>query len=273
MKKRGLALLLAVSTMFAMVGCGAGEAAAEKQSITIAIGNGYAPFCYLDESEKPAGYEYELFEKVAEKMSDEYEVEIVCDSWDNLFVGLESGKYDVVSHHLAYNAERAEKYTVSGESLMFYGNYRVVHKDGRTDITDLDSLRGMTLANAPTDNIGKILLAYNEENTDNPIILQETYPSTEAIIAGIQNDLYDGYIHTAFDLQTKYLDAYPDAGLALSEVDLVEDLDCGTYALFKKGNTELQEKFDAAVKAVRDDGGIKELCEKWYGKDYSVNPN
>ncbi len=267
MKKRILAALLAL-VVCTMAGCSAGS----KDSITIAISNFYKPFCYLDESEQPAGYEKELLDLVAEKMSDKYDVEIVCDGWDNLFVGLDSGKYDIVSHHLAYNAERAEKYNVSSESLMYYGNYRVVHKDGRTDITDLESLKGMTLANSDTDNIGKILVAFNEENADNPIILQETNPSLEAIIAGIQNDLYDGYIHTGFDLQTKYIDAYPDAGLKLSEVDLVEDMDCGTYAILKKGNDELQADFDKAIKELREEGKIKELSMKWFGQDYSVEP-
>ena len=59
-------------------------------------------------------------------MSDKYEVNIVCDSWDNLFLGVDSGKYDIISHHMAYNAEREEKYTVSKESLMFYGNRPVL---------------------------------------------------------------------------------------------------------------------------------------------------
>lgn len=265
----GALALIMVGVMLA--GCSSNS---PKNTLTIAIGNGYAPFCYLDEAtEAPAGYEAELFALVAEKLSDKYEVEVVCDSFDNLFVGVESGKYDIISHHMAYNASRAEKYTVSSESLMFYGNYRVVHKAGRTDITDLESLKGLTLANAPTDNIGKILEKFNAEHADNPIILQETYPSTEAIIAGIQSGLYDGYTHTAFDLQKKYIDAYPDAGLELSEVDLVDDLDCGTYALTKKGNDAVMADFDAAVKALRDEGKIAELCIKWFGQDYSVNPS
>mgnify|MGYP000900956172 CR=1 FL=1 len=120
---------------------------------------------------------------------------------------------------------------------------------------------------------GKALVAYNEEHPDNPIVLQETYPSLEATIAGIENGLYDGYTHTYFDLKTKYLDAYPDADLEMSDVPLLEDEeDCGTYALLKKGNTDLQADFDAAIKALREEGKIAELCVEWFGEDYSVNP-
>ena len=283
MKKRVLALLLATMMLLGLAACSSDEGTdsgkknsdggSGKQKITIAIGNAYKPFCYLNENEEPDGYEYDLFQLVAEKMSDKYDVEVVCDSWDNLFVGLESGKYDVVSHHMAYSDERAEKYTVSEESLMYFGSYRVIYKAGRTDISDLDSLAGKTMANAPTDNIGKALVAYNEEHPDNPIILQETFPSLEAMIAGIENGLYDGYTHTYFDLKTKYLDAYPDADLEMSDVPLLEDEeDCGTYALLKKGNTDLQADFDAAIKALREEGKIGELCVEWFGEDYSVNP-
>lgn len=156
---------------------------------------------------------------------------------------------------------------------MYYGNYRFIYKKGRTDITDIASVAGMTLANSNVDNIGKVLQAYNDAHPDNPIILQETMPSLEAIIAGIENGLYDAYTHTQFDLQTKYIDMYPDADIELGTVNLMgDDMDCGTYAVLKKGNTDLQEEFDAAIKELRDDGTIKELCEKWFGADYSVKP-
>ena len=130
------------------------------------------------------------------------------------------------------------------------------------------------MCNSPTDNIGQILVKFNEEHPDNPIILQETFPSLEAMIAGIENGLYDAYTHTYFDLKTKYLDAYPDANIEMSSVDLIDDanMDCGTYALLKKGNDELQADFDAAIKALRDEGKIAELSIEWFGEDYSVNP-
>ena len=143
MKKRFFAMLLATLMLLGAAACSSDESAGGgnaaggngagneggsdggKQSITIAIGNAYRPFSYVNENEEPDGYEYDLFQLVAEKMSDKYDVKVVCDTWDNLFVGLESGKYDVVSHHMAYNEDRAEKYNVSAESLMYYGNYRL----------------------------------------------------------------------------------------------------------------------------------------------------
>ena len=274
--KKLISLLMVLAMFAALAACGStapAETPVEKQNITIAVSSHYPPFCYVDENENYAGYEYELFLLVGEKLADKYNVEVVCDGWDNLFVGIESGKYDVISHHLAYSAERAEKYTVSTESLMFYGNYRILRKADRTDITDLDSLQGLVVANAATDNAGKMLLAYNEEHADNPIIMQETYPSTEAIVAGVANGLYDGYVFSSFDLQTKYIDPYPEANLVMTEVDLgPADMDCGTYALLKKGNTELQQEVDAAIKALREEGKIAELCIKWFGADYSVQP-
>ena len=292
MKKRFFAMLLATLMLLGAAACSSDESAGGgnaaggngagneggsdggKQSITIAIGNAYRPFCYVNENEEPDGYQYDLLQLVAEKMSDKYHVKVVCDTWDNLFVGLESGKYDVVSHHMAYNEDRAEKYNVSAESLMYYGNYRLIYKKGRTDLTDLESLQGKVMCNSPTDNIGQILVDFNEEHPDNPIILQETFPSLEAMIAGIENGLYDAYTHTYFDLKTKYLDAYPDANIEMSSVDLIDDanMDCGTYALLKKGNDELQADFDAAIKALRDEGKIAELSIEWFGEDYSVNP-
>ncbi len=291
MKKKVLALLMcSVMAVSALAGCGGskdanegnaskteeqdkGAESGDKKKIKIAIGNGYKPFCYLDENEKPSGYEYDLFQEVGKKMADKYDVEVVCDAWDNLFPGLETGKYDVVSHHMAYNEERAEKYNVSSESLMYFGDYRLVFKKGRTDISDMESLAGKTLANAGNDNIGKALVAFNEEHPDNPIILQETGAYDESIVSGIENGLYDAYTHTQFDLTTRFFDRYPEADLEMSKVSLLgDDADCGTYAILKKGNDDVQADFDAAIKELREEGVIKELCMKWFNGDYSVKP-
>lgn len=281
MKKKIVTTLLC-GTMLTILfaGCGSSEKSSDggsqdgdgKEKITIAIGNAYRPFCYLDDNEQLTGYEYDLFQKIADKMSDKYEVEIVSDSMANLFAGVETGKYDIVSHHLSYNEERAEQYTMSEESLMYYGNYRFIYKKGRTDITDIASTAGMTLANDSSDNIGKIIAQYNEEHPDNPIILQETIPSEEALVAGLENGLYDAYTHTAFDLQWRYLDVYPDADLEMGTVDLVDGLDCGTYALLKKGNTDLKDDLDTAIKELREEGAISELSMEWFDADYSVEP-
>lgn len=291
MKKKVLALLMcSVMAVSALAGCGGskdtnegnasktekqdkGAESGDKKKIKIAIGNGYKPFCYLDENEKPSGYEYDLFLEVGKKMADKYDVEVVCDAWDNLFPGLETGKYDVISHHMAYNEERAEKYNVSSESLMYFGEYRLIFKKGRTDISDMESLAGKTMANAANDNIGKALAAFNEEHPDNPIILHETGAYDESIVSGIENGLYDAYTHTQFDLTTRFFDRYPEADLEMSEVSLLgDDADCGTYAILKKGNDDVQADFDAAIKELREEGVIKELCMKWFNGDYSVKP-
>ena len=59
----------------------------------------------------------------------------------------------------------------------------------------------------------------------------------------------------------------------MSTIDLLDDdVDCGTYAILKKGNTDLQADFDAALKELREEGKIAELCIEWFGEDYSVNP-
>lgn len=58
----------------------------------------------------------------------------------------------------------------------------------------------------------------------------------------------------------------------MGTVDLVDGLDCGTYALLKKGNTDLKDDLDTAIKELREEGAISELSMEWFDADYSVEP-
>ena len=92
MKRRIIAMLLATLMLLGAAACSSDESAGGgnaaggnndgneggsdggKQSITIAIGNTYRPFCYVNENEEPDGYEYDLLQLLAEEMSDKYYV-------------------------------------------------------------------------------------------------------------------------------------------------------------------------------------------------------
>ena len=83
MKRRIIAMLLATLMLLGAAACSSDESAGGgnaaggnnagneggydggKQSITIAIGNTYRPFCYVNENEEPDGYEYDLFQLLA----------------------------------------------------------------------------------------------------------------------------------------------------------------------------------------------------------------
>ena len=65
----------------------------------------------------------------------------------------------------------------------------------------------------------------------------------------------------------QYKNAQLENVFGVSEVDFGEDL----YAIgFRKGDTELTEAVNAAIKACIDNGTAAEISEKWFGTDILV---
>ena len=44
----------------------------------------------------------------------------------------------------------------------------------------------------------------------------------------------------------------------------------GMVIAFKKGNVELKDKVEKALDELKQEGKLKELSEKWFGKDLTV---
>lgn len=278
MKKR-IALGMAVVLMMSVLaGCGAAEDAgaadaagdaAGKTVVKVGIGSSYPPFCYLDEDEKEAGYDYDTVMAIADMLSDKYTFEICPDSFQNLLVGLDTNAYDVAVHHFTYVEERTQNYLYAEEGNMYVPYFVIGYLAGRTDITDLESCKGMTgvcSAGTKTDNM---LQQWNAEHPDAQVEIAYA-ESQEVLATGIQNGLYDFFVYSELDFETfnrQYDNIFETSS---EESDYIADENCGSYFIYSLGSESLQQDIDAAIAALRDNGTLADLSEKWFGKDYSA---
>ena len=139
------ALGLASATLF--TGCAqkasADDGKEQVRKVIVGTGNGYEPYCYLDDNGDLAGYEYEVLKEV-DKLLPQYEFEYQTSDFTNVLISLDAGKIDIAAHQYEYNDERNEKYLFGTEPYTTYVTYLVVSSDNE-DIKSLDDLAGKTI--------------------------------------------------------------------------------------------------------------------------------
>lgn len=247
---------------------GADSTVQTPQKITVGIGSSYNPFCYLDEDENQAGYDYEVLVAVDELLP-QYEFEYEATEFKNILVGMDAGKYDIAAHHYALNEERREKYLYSTVPNFYYGGYVFAAKKGRTGISSIDDLQGRKVWVSSTSNVAYYLEDYNSSHEGNTIDIVYSEETTDQVIQKIDNGTYDGMAIQGYDVDV-YNKAYGEKLEAVVDNLLNQSKeDTGTYYLFKKKDTGLQTAVDKALAELKETGRLSELSKEILGADYT----
>ncbi len=276
-KTRLAALGVALCMMLtSLTGCG-GSADAQSSSTSgsdgrttasVGIGNAFSPFCYLNEDEELAGYDYEVMLAVAELLSDEYEFVFTADDFSNLLIGLDTGAYDIAVHHYGYTTERAENYLYANEADFYTGLFHIGYVAGRTDITDFDSLDGKTVVTSSGSMAETLILNYLADHPDLNVTIE--YSSDKEVwYSGLVNGRYDALIASSYDLDvlSEQYDNFLEYGDYVVPSD--DATDVGTYFIYSKGDEALRDAIDQALVTLRENGTLSELCIELLGADYT----
>ncbi|WP_200801272.1 transporter substrate-binding domain-containing protein [Clostridium sp. Marseille-P2415] len=267
-KKLALAAVLAALGAAMLSGCGKKTAAADSgvTKVVVGTGNAYEPYCFLDEKGNLAGYEYEVL-KAVDELLPQYEFEYHTSDFANVLISLDAGKIDIAAHQYEWNEERGEKYLFGKEPYTTYVTYLAV-ASGRTDIQSLNDLQGRKVKSSAGSNSVYILENYNKEHPDNPINIDYVNNSTdEETITGILNGVWDATILTKRDTE-KLNKNYGDGGEVI-KVTGEPVQSSSTFFVFAKGNTELQEAVDGAVKQLKESGKLAQISTDIIGGDYT----
>lgn len=235
------------------------------KKIIVGTGNIFSPYCYLDENGNLAGYEYEVL-KAVDELLPQYEFEFQTSDFSNILISLDAGKIDIAAHQYEYNEERDSKYLFSKEAYTTFVTYLVVPSDNTT-IKSLDDLQGKTVfAGGKGSNSTYILQKYNELNKNNPIKIVNAESATlEEYVQALLNGAWNATIMTKRNLK-QLNDSYGSEAFKITGEPIQSS---STYYLFAKGNTELQEAVDGAIKELKQSGKLAEISIKVLGADYT----
>lgn len=258
---------IVAATTLALVGCAsspdtgssdtntdANSLAAIQDAGVIVVGTEgtYKPFTYHEDGTGDlTGFDVEIISAVAEQLGVEAKFEET--QWDAIFAGLEAGRFAVIANQVSINEEREAKYDFSTPYTVSPGV--IVVPSDNTDITSFADLAGKTTAQSLTSN----WYALAKENGANV----EAVEGWAQAVALLEQGRVDATINDSLTF-LDYEKQRGDTGLKIAAE--TDDPSLNAFA-FVKGNTELRDAVNDALKELRADGTLAEISEKYFGAD------
>lgn len=296
--KKLIALLLVLSSIFALVACAntnkpsetkdttpAGTTdsafAAELQKIldnatedslkrvldagvlTCGCEGNWIPYLYYEEGNPDhlTGFHAEVARAIAAKLGIEVKFD-VASQFDGILAGLQSKRYDCISEGLKNSTVSA--FEGLGTSVLYTQDQPVIIvSSSNTDIVNIASMNGKKAGNSTTSSYGKI--AFNAGCECNPDL------DFAMAIQGIINGTIDLTVNSMVVYNT-YLETYPEAADKLKiafayEPENLEDLQGGITV--RTEDASLTAAINLALTELLEDGTIIQLSNKYFGEEFT----
>ncbi|MEW1955560.1 ABC transporter substrate-binding protein [Terrabacter sp. NPDC080008] len=235
----------------------------ERGTITAAnagAGGGTPPLVFTADDDKTViGVEVDLAHLFADKLG--LKVQTPATSWENVFLGIDSGRYDVALTNVTVTEERKQKYdfaTYRKDDLAFEAP-----KGGTWKVTSGKDIAGKTIAVGSGTNQEKILLDWNKANVAAglaPANIKYFQSQTDYYLA-LASHRIDAYFgpnpsvayHVATGGQTEAIGHFSGAGASLQ----------GLIAVLTKKGSGLAAPYAAAINSAIADGSYAKVLARW----------
>ncbi len=241
--KKMLALALAVLMAVCVF---AGCAQQAENTLTMGTNAAFPPYEMVDENNKIIGIDAEIAEAVAEKLGMKLEIKDMA--FDSLITAVSSGSIDVALAGMTVTEERKESVNFSDT---YATGIQVVIVTEDSAIKTIDDLDGKKIG-VQSGTTGDIYCAdsYGEEAVaryDNGALAVQALANGQVDCVVIDNEPAKAFVEA-------------NEGLKILETEFaVEDY----AAAIAKENTELLEKFNAALAELKEEGKLDEIIGKY----------
>ncbi len=254
MKKKILAVLISVATMFAMVGCGEKSDSSEKVWV-IGTDTAFKPFEYTDDNGDFVGIDLDILAAVAEDQGFKYEVKAL--GWDASIAACQAGQADGLIAGASITDERKESGWIFSDG--YYDANQSMAVEASSDIDGFDDLKGLSVA----VKTGSMSATYAEELSseyDFTVTYFEDSPTMYQAVVG-------GQVAAVFDDTPIMASNIKDTGIAMKLVDGTGNEPAAYgFAVFNSDNKELVDMFNAGLKNIKANGTYDEIIAKYLGE-------
>ncbi|MGF7007787.1 transporter substrate-binding domain-containing protein [Aminobacter sp. BE322] len=251
--------LLATAALALALGF-AGTASAQAIKVGMAP-EPYPPFASPDASGKWGGWEIDMINALCTEAK--LECEISMTAWDGLIPALNSKKIDAIMNSMSITEERKKSIDFSDK---YYNTPTgiVGAKDAKFGATP-EGLKGKILG----VQVSTVHEAYAKKHFADVAAEIKIYQTQDEAQADLAAGRIDAVQADSLSLKT-FLDS--DQGKACCDLkgDVAEDLEVlgpGVGVGLRQGDAELKDKFNAAIKAIRDNGKYAEITKKYFDFD------
>jgi len=253
-----IALRIALAASAALLTLGVAQA--QEKTLRIGTEGAYPPFNNLTSDGQLVGFDIDI----AKALCDEMKVKctFVAQDWDGIIPALQAGKFDAIVASMSITPERAQKVDFTHK---YYNTPSAiaVPKDSPLKGVTKEDLAGKSIGVATTTT------HYNyaaKTYTDSTI---KGYPSSPEEQADLANGRLDAIEDDIVVLQ-QWLDS-PDGAcckiLGQPSPQPVEIFGPGAGIAVRKGETDLVNKLNDAITAIRKSGKYKEINDKYFKFD------
>jgi putative amino-acid transport system substrate-binding protein len=228
-------------------------AIAQDDPVRVGMSGQYFPFTFV-EQDTLKGFEVDVMNAIGKEMGREIQYQTA--NFSGLFGMLESGRIDTVANQITITEERQKAYIFSEPYV--YDGAQVVTKEGNTEVESVEDLKGKTVA----VNLGSNFEALLRELPYADDINIKTYESN------LERD-------TALGRVDAFVMDRVSASQIIKEKPLPLELAGPTFSQITNAypfrdtdaGRALRDEVNAALAALRDNGTLASISEKWFGTD------
>lgn len=270
MKSRIALLLALVFCLLAVAGCTTDTGnntgsdtttepatATETEKLVVGLDDTFAPMGFRDTDGTLVGFDVDLATAVGEEMG----VEVVFQpiDWKSKEMELEAGTIDCAWNGMSRTPERETNMTLSQDYL---NNKLIVMTNKGVSIATKEDMKNYNIGIQAGSSALEVVTADDIYDTIKDVISE--YQTYDEIILDMQAGRIDAMVVDEVLGQYKNNQLDADKKLEVSAVDFGDDLYC---IGFKKGNTDLCGRVEAAMKKVQESGKGAEISNKWFGEN------
>jgi len=207
----------------------------------------YPPFSFIDKKGYLAGFDIDLMNAIAAK--EDFKIHGVMTDFEALLEGMAEGKFDMAIGAISITEER-QKDMLFSEPYFAIAQVVTVRQDNTT-ITGLDSLTGKVVAVETGSTSAAIV-------SELPGVIVRSFADLAAGWDGLQIGIIDAVVSDN-TIASYYVSKYPDQLKIVGEPFSPENYGIAVA----KNKPELLAKINAGLQAVKSEGLLEQLTQKW----------
>ncbi|WP_341932244.1 transporter substrate-binding domain-containing protein [Streptococcus pluranimalium] len=237
---------------------------AKEKEVVVDTAGDIRPFSF-EKKGQLTGYDIEVL-KAADEFMDDYRFSLKKTSWESIFVGLDSGHYQVAANNLSYTKERADKYLYSEPIAT---NPLVLVSPKNAKVKHLKDIGGLTTQDDTGTSTAKLVTDWNKTHKDNPSTIDYSGEDVSKRLLDLDNGEFDYLIFDKISVKT--IIKQKDLDLYVTSIKSQDNPN--NYIIFSDEQKDLQKSFNKALEKLQKSGKLEKISRTYLGGNYLASRN